>query len=55
MTRQTIVSSVFIKSEPQNVWLFLVDKDKLGEWYHPASNDLVVGQDYPFDASVRSS
>lgn len=46
MSDQTIRKTVFMKAAPETIWPFLVDKDKLGEWYHHAENDLVLGQDY---------
>lgn len=42
----TITKTVFFNASPETVWLFLTDKDKLGEWYHPAENDLEIGKDY---------
>ena len=47
MTNVTTISkTVFFNASPESVWLFLTDKDKLGEWYHPAENDLEAGKDY---------
>lgn len=42
----TILKTIFFNTTPDVVWSFLTDKDKLGTWYHPASADLVEGQDY---------
>ena len=42
----TISKSIFLNTAPENVWAYLTDKDKLGQWYHPAESDLVDGQDY---------
>lgn len=42
----TISKTVFFNASPESVWLFLTDKDKLGEWYHPADKNLEVGKDY---------
>lgn len=47
MTNVTTISkTVFFNASPESVWPFLTDKDKLGEWYHPAENDLKAGKDY---------
>ncbi|CTQ55596.1 hypothetical protein LP7551_04139 [Roseibium album] len=42
----TITRVVFIKASRETVWSYLVDKDKLGEWYHPAERDLAIDKDY---------
>lgn len=42
----TIIKTVFFNASPAIVWSFLTDKDKLGQWYHPARTDLAKGQDY---------
>ncbi|MEM5581393.1 SRPBCC domain-containing protein [Roseibium sp. AS2] len=46
MTDTTLRKSVFIKAARDKVWPYLVDKTKLGEWYHPAEADLAAGQSY---------
>ncbi len=46
MTDSTIIKTIFIKADPQTVWQFLTDKNKLGEWFHPAQADLQEGEDY---------
>jgi len=46
MSTTTITKSVFFNAPPERVWEFLTDKDKLGEWYHPAEADLAAGQEY---------
>jgi uncharacterized protein YndB with AHSA1/START domain len=46
MQDSTIVKTIFLKSDAEKVWGFLTDKDKLGEWFHPADSDLAVGSDY---------
>lgn len=46
MTDTTIVKTVFFKASVETVWSFLTDKEKLGQWYHPAKNDLQAGSDY---------
>lgn len=46
MSATTIEKTIFIKGSPQQVWAYLTDKDKLGDWYHPAKSDLKAGEDY---------
>lgn len=45
-TETTIEKSIFLNASRETVWLFLTDKDKLGEWYHPAESDLKEGDEY---------
>jgi len=42
----TLTKTIFFQAQPEKVWKYLTDKDKLGEWYHPAKNNLVEGEDY---------
>lgn len=42
----TITKTVFFNASRETVWSFLTDKDKLGQWYHPAESNLVLNQDY---------
>ena len=42
----TISKTVFFAAQPDTVWTFLTDKEKLGLWYHPAEKNLVAGQGY---------
>jgi len=46
MTDATISKSIFFTAPRETVWAFLTDKDKLGEWFHPAEADLIDGQDF---------
>lgn len=46
MNTTTITKSTFFNASRETIWSFLTDKNKLGEWYHPAEADLVAGQDY---------
>lgn len=41
-----LIKTVIFETSPETVWSFLTDKDKLGQWYHPAEADLAEGQDY---------
>ncbi|MDO3380907.1 SRPBCC family protein [Gilvimarinus algae] len=46
MNSTNIEKSIFINASPEDVWPFLVEKDKLAEWYHPAEEDLKPDSDY---------
>jgi len=46
MSDSTIVKTIFLQADAETVWGFLTDKDKLGEWFHPAKSDLAAGSDY---------
>lgn len=52
MSDTNIVKTVWFNVKPNDVWVFLTDKDKLGTWYHPAKADLAEGEEYAlYDAS----
>jgi len=46
MNNTTLFKTVFLAAKQETVWAFLTNKDKLGEWYHPADDDLSEGNDY---------
>ncbi|MCB1491454.1 MAG: SRPBCC domain-containing protein [Rhodobiaceae bacterium] len=46
MTETTITKTIYIAASRETVWAYLTDKDKLGEWFHPAGDDLAVGEEY---------
>ncbi|MGB7335015.1 MAG: SRPBCC domain-containing protein [Salaquimonas sp.] len=46
MSETSITKTVFFKASRKTVWEFLTDKDKLGEWFHPAENNLSDGNEY---------
>jgi len=46
MSNTTITKSCFFAASRETVWSFLTEKDKLGQWFHPATSDLAVGEDY---------
>ncbi len=46
MTDTAIKKSVFINASKDIVWTYLVNKDKLGHWYHPAEKNLADGESY---------
>ena len=46
MSTTTINKSIFLAAPRETVWEYLTDKDKLGEWFHPAAENLVEGKPY---------
>ncbi len=46
MKDTVLKNSIFINAEPEAIWPFLVEREKLAEWFHPADEDLVVDKDY---------
>jgi len=46
MSATTINKSIFIGASREAVWQFLTDKDNLGEWFHPAAENLQAGKPY---------
>lgn len=46
MTETNIVKTIFIDANPETVWSYLTDKDKLGEWFHGADVNLEEGSNY---------
>jgi len=46
MTTTTIRKTLFLKAKRETVWQYLTDKNKLGEWFHPAEENLVEGKPY---------
>lgn len=46
MTDTVLEKTIFIDSSPENVWLYITDKDRLGEWFHPANTHLTQGTSY---------
>lgn len=46
MSTTTINKSIFLAASRETVWQYLTDKDKLGEWFHPAAENLVEGKPY---------
>jgi len=46
MSHTHLIKTIFIDTTPDNVWTYLTDKDKLGEWFHPAKQNLKHGGDY---------
>jgi len=46
MSNATITKTTFFATTPEVLWSYLTEADKLGEWYHPARQDLQAGLDY---------
>ncbi len=46
MSHTRLEKTIFINSTPENVWQYLTDKDKLGEWFHLGKNHLTKNSDY---------
>lgn len=46
MTETTITKSVILAASRETIWQYLTDKDKLGEWFHPAEDNLAAGKEY---------
>ncbi len=46
MLQTTITKTIFLDANPDTVWSYLTDKDKLGEWFHLAEASLAAGSDY---------
>lgn len=42
----TITKSIFLAADRETVWEYLTDKDQLGEWFHPAAENLIEGKPY---------
>jgi len=41
-----MTKTVFIDAPADTVWAYLTDKDKLGQWFHPAREDLQLNEEY---------
>jgi uncharacterized protein YndB with AHSA1/START domain len=46
MTDTTIRKSVFLAADQKTVWAHLTDAKLLGNWFHPAQENLAEGQDF---------
>ncbi len=45
-TDTAIQKSVYLPAPKTRVWEFLTKAELLGNWFHPAQNDLAEGEDY---------
>ncbi len=57
MSATTINKSIFLTASRETIWEYLTDKDKLGQWFHPAANNLEEGKPFALlkDASDSES
>lgn len=55
MKTTTLTKTVMFSASSETVWAFLTDKDKLGEWFHPAEADLADGADYALTGENHDS
>lgn len=55
MTTTTINKSIFLAAPRETVWQYLTDKSKLGEWFHPAADNLVEGKPYALLGDANDS
>jgi len=46
MSTTVINKSIFLAASRDTVWEYLTDKDKLGQWFHPAAENLTAGKPY---------
>jgi len=46
MQNGTLIKTIFLKATPEKVWSYLTEADKLGEWFHPAKENLKAGSSY---------
>ena len=46
MTNTTINKTFFLKASRKKVWEFLTNKDKMGQWFFTANEDLAENQEY---------
>jgi len=46
MENDTLTKTIILKANREQVWSFLTDKDKLGQWFYRAREDLSDGADF---------
>ena len=46
MSNSTLIKTFIFAASRETVWSFLTEKDKLAQWFHPATSDFVEGEDY---------
>jgi len=51
----TISKSIFLAASRDTVWEYLTDKDKLGQWFHPAADSLSEGKPFALLADPADS
>ncbi len=53
MSTTTIHKTIFLAADRETVWQYLTDKDKLGQWFHPAAENLEAGKPYTLLADAN--
>lgn len=46
MTDIAIRKTIFLKADPDTVWAFLTEAEKLARWFNPADGDLAEGEEF---------
>ncbi len=46
MSEVALTKSIILKANPEAVWEFLTNKDKLAIWFHPAESDLKEHEEF---------
>ena len=46
MSNSTLIKTFIFATSRETVWSFLTEKDKLAQWFHPATSDLAEGEEY---------
>ncbi len=46
MSSTTLTKTFIFAASRETIWSFLTEKDKLAQWFHPATSDFVEGEEY---------
>lgn len=44
MTKSVLQKTIFLRAEPETVWAYLTEPDRLAEWFHKPERPLAEGQ-----------
>ncbi|WP_171174538.1 SRPBCC domain-containing protein [Ruegeria sp. HKCCD8929] len=44
MTQTVLEKSIYLRAEPETVWAYLTEPDRLAEWFHKPERPLAAGQ-----------
>ncbi len=44
MTKSVLQKTIFLRAEPETVWAYLTEPDRLAEWFHKPQRPLAKGQ-----------
>ncbi len=44
MTKSVLQKTIFLRAEPETVWDYLTEPDRLAEWFHKPERPLAAGQ-----------